>query len=196
MTQTLEKVDKKPCSPLEYLAQEVESELRHEYIRGEIIAMTGGKPNHNLILGNLYAALNYALKRKPYRAFVTDQRLWIPARQMYVYPDVMVTAEPLQMQEGRKDTLVNPLIIAEVLSTSTRGYDCGDKFDAYRTIADFQEYLLIEQEQISARHYVKQGEHQWLLTEYTRATDIILLNSLAFEISLADLYDKVDFTEA
>jgi Uma2 family endonuclease len=192
--QTLEKPPAKTYTLTEYLAQEVMSETRHEYINGEIREMTGGKPNHNLILGNFYALLNFALKRQPYRAFVTDQRLWIPDRQIYTYPDVMVMAEPLQFQEGRQDTLINPVLIAEVLSDGTRGYDCGEKFAAYRTIPCFQEYLLIEQDQYSVMHYVKQAEHLWLLQEYTQLQEAIRLKFVDLEISVDDLYAKVDFS--
>jgi Uma2 family endonuclease len=191
--QTSEKPPSKTYSPSEYLAQEVMADTRHEYINGEIREMTGGKPNHNLILGNFYALLNFALKRQPYRAFVTDQRLWIPDRQIYTYPDVMVMAEPLQFQEGRRDTLMNPLLIAEVLSDGTRGYDCGEKFSAYRTIACFQEYLLIEQDQFLVMHYVKQAERLWLLQEYTQLQEVIKLKFVDLEIRMDDLYDKVDF---
>jgi len=191
--QTSEKPPSKTYSPSEYLAQEVMADTRHEYINGEIREMTGGKPNHNLILGNFYALLNFALKRQPYRAFVTDQRLWIPDRQIYTYPDVMVMPEPLQFQEGRRDTLMNPLLIAEVLSDGTRGYDCGEKFSAYRTIACFQEYLLIEQDQFLVMHYVKQAERLWLLQEYTQLQEVIKLKFVDLEIRMDDLYDKVDF---
>lgn len=117
----------------EYLELEISSEERHEYINGEIISMTGGTPNHNQVTGNLYAALNFALKRQPYRVFITDQRLWIPEKQIYTYPDIMVVRGNLQFQEGRKDTLTNPLVIAEVLSSSTRNYDKDKKFAAYQT---------------------------------------------------------------
>ncbi|NJK35255.1 MAG: Uma2 family endonuclease [Oscillatoriales cyanobacterium SM2_2_1] len=185
-------VPEKTISPQEYLETEVRSHLRHEYKNGEISEMTGGKPNHNMIVLNLATVLNYALKRKPYRAFVTDQRLWIPDRQIYTYPDVMVIAEPLQLEEGRQDTVVNPLLIAEVLSDSTRGNDCGEKFAAYRTIATFCEYLLLEQDRVEVMHYTKQAENQWLLKEYTQPQATLSLQTIALEITVADLYDKVD----
>jgi Uma2 family endonuclease len=191
--QTIAKQSQKTYSPSEYLAQEVIAETRHEYVNGEIREMTGGKPNHNLIVLNLASTLHYALKRQPYRAFVTDQRLWIPDRQIYTYPDVMVMAEPLQFQEGRRDTLINPVLIGEVLSDGTRGYDCGEKFATYRTIVSLQEYLLIEQEQVGVMHYIKQAEHQWLLQEYTQLEEVIKLKLIDLPISMNDLYDKVDF---
>lgn len=108
--------EKKVYTPEEYLEFEVNSEERHEYINGEIVLMTGGTPNHNQIAGNFYAALNFALKRQPYRVFVTDQRLSIPHKRIYTYPGVMVVQGELQLQQGRRDTITNPLMIAEVLS--------------------------------------------------------------------------------
>jgi Uma2 family endonuclease len=180
-------------SPEEYLEIEVKSEERHEYINGQIIPMTGGTPNHNQIAGNFYAALNFALKRQSYRVFVTDQRLWIPQKRINTYPDVMIIAGELEFQEGRKDTLTNPIMIGEVLSKSTKSYDRDEKFAAYRTIGSFQEYLLIDQYTIHVEQYSKTDNNRWIFTEYEDADVTISLASISFEISLADIYDKVDF---
>lgn len=185
--------DKKYYTPEEYLDFEVNSEERHEYINGEIVLMTGGMPNHNQIAGNFYAALNFALKRQPYRVFVTDQRLWIPRKRIHTYPDVMVVQGELQLQEGRRDTIINPLIIAEVLSDSTRNYDKDAKFSAYRTIPSFQEYLLIEQYSMHVDQFFKTDNKRWTFVEYDDADETISLNSISFQITLADIYDKVEF---
>jgi len=180
-------------SPTEYLELEVISEYRHEYIDGQIIPMTGGTPNHNQIAGNFYAALNFALKRQPYRVFVTDQRLWIPKKKIHTYPDVMVVAGSLEFSEGRKDTITNPLIIAEVLSKSTRNYDIDEKFAAYRTIPSFQEYVLIDQYTNHVEQYSKTDEKKWIFSEHEDEDNILILSSIEFQISLSDIYDKVEF---
>ena len=180
-------------TPEEYLEVEINSEERHEYIDGEVISVTGGTPNHNQILLNLGGAINFTLKRQPYRVFVTDQRLWIPKKRIYTYPDVLVVQGDLQIQEGRADTITNPLMIAEVLSKSTAGYDRGDKFAAYRTIPSFQEYVLIEQYTLHVERFVKTETNQWLLSEYEGEETTFSLMSIPFEITLADIYDKVDF---
>jgi Uma2 family endonuclease len=180
-------------SPEEYLEIEVKSQERHEYINGQIIPMTGGTPNHNQIAVNLSSTLNFALKRQPYRVFVTDQRLWIPQKRINTYPDVMVIAGELEFQEGRKDTLTNPIMIGEVLSKSTKSYDRDEKFAAYRTIGSFQEYLLIDQYTMHVEQYSKTDNNRWIFTEYEDADVTISLASISFEISLADIYDKVDF---
>lgn len=185
--------EKKIYTVEEYLDFEVNSEERHEYINGEIVPMAGGTPNHNQIAGNLYAALNFALKRQPYRVFVVDQRLWIPRKRISTYPDVMVVQGELQLQEGRKDTITNPLIIAEVLSSSTRSYDKDKKFAAYRTIPSFQEYLVIEQSTMYVEQYFKTNSKRWTFSEYDETDETISLNSISFQITLADIYDKVEF---
>jgi Uma2 family endonuclease len=188
--------EKKVYTPEEYLEFEVNSEERHEYINGEIVLMTGGTPNHNQITGNFYAELNFALKRQPYRVFITDQRLWIPRKRIHTYPDVMVVQGELQLEEGRRDTITNPLMIAEVLSKSTRSYDKDDKFAAYRSIPSFQEYLLIDQYEMHVEQYFKSDSNSWTFSEYDEANGTISLKSISFQFTLADIYDKVDFESA
>jgi Uma2 family endonuclease len=179
----------------EYLELEVESEERHEYIDGEIVPMTGGSPNHNQIALNLSGTLNFALKRQPYRVFVTDQKLWIPKKKINTYPDVMIVAGELEFKEERRDTITNPLLIAGVLSKSTRNYDKDEKFVAYRTIPTFREYLLIDQYTMHVEQYSKTDNNRWIFTEYEDAEQTISLESVNFQISLADIYDKVNFEE-
>jgi Uma2 family endonuclease len=183
----------KTYSPEEYLALEVESATRSEYRNGEIVEMTGGTPTHNEIVGDLFVSLKAALRGKPYSIFVTDQRLWMPASNTHCYPDIMVVPRPIMLLEGRKDTVTNPLFIAEVLSDSTRAYDQGDKFGAYRAIDTFQEYLLIDQHQIHAEQFTKQSTNQWLFTEHSGNDARIALSSVGMEFALADLYENVEF---
>jgi Uma2 family endonuclease len=184
---------KKIYRPDEYLDLEVHSDSRHEYIDGAIIPMTGGTPEHNEIASILNAALRVSLKGKPYSIFVADQRLWIPKRNLYTYPDIMVVPRPLERQQGRTDTLIHPVMIAEVLSKSTKSYDRDEKFSAYRTIPSFQEYLLIDQYTLHAEQYFKTEPHQWIFTEYNDADALIELSSIPFEICLADLYENIVF---
>ena len=189
MTQTLEE---RTYTPQEYLELELASETRSEYCNGEIIPMTGGTPNHNDIAGNLYILLKSALKGKDYRTFVADQRLWIPNASLYTYPDVMVLPKPLELQTGRKDTVVNPCLIAEVLSKSTRDYDRGDKFAAYRSIESFREYLLIDQYSIHVEHYVKTAANQWLFSEYDDLNVTLSMSTFEAQIPIVDLYENIE----
>jgi Uma2 family endonuclease len=182
-------------SPEEYLALEIASETRNEYIDGEIIPMTGGLPNHNQIALNLAGNLNSLLRKQPYRVFINDQRLWIPKKRIYTYPDVMITPRDLVYQEGRKDTLTNPIAIVEVLSKSTSNYDRGDKFTAYRTIPSFQEYLLVDQYHHYVQKYTKIGTKKWEFQEYDRLEDEVNFSSVSFAIALTEIYDQVELEQ-
>lgn len=193
MTISLSPGLKKSYTAEQYLALEVDSDVRSEFRDGEIVDMTGGTPDHNRLSGALNALLWLGLRKQPYSVFVTDQRLWIPAVNLYTYPDVMIVADPVGLQPGRKDTVINPILIAETLSNSTEGYDWGDKFAHYRTIETFQEYLLISQYQPRVEHYVKQSENQWLFAEYSGLEASLKLSAVAVEIALADLYEAVEF---
>lgn len=188
--------EKKNFTIDEYLELELAAETRSEYRNGEIVLMTGGTPEHNRISGNLYIALSLALRRKPYETFHVDQRLWIPSASLYTYPDVMVVPKPLNFQTGRKDTIVNPCMIAEVLSKSTQNYDRGEKFVAYRTIPGFQEYLLIDQYRIHVEHHVKTAAHQWLFSEYEDPTVTLSFSTVEVQVQIADLYETIDFSES
>ncbi|MBD2496391.1 Uma2 family endonuclease [Nostoc sp. FACHB-280] len=189
MTQALEP---KIYTSDEYLELEIASQTRSEYRNGAIIPMTGGTPNHNELAINLAALLKSALRGKPYRIFATDQRLWIPNRNIYTYPDVMVVEKPLQLQTGRNDTVINPGFIAEVLSKSTQDYDHGEKFSAYRSIESFCEYLLVDQYSIHVEHYVKTAANQWLLSEYNDPQVILSLNTFAAHLPIIDIYENID----
>ena len=174
----------------EYFDREILSETRNEYIDGEIKPMTGGTPTHNTLVVNLLSLLHIALP-SPYRVFVTDQRLWLPDRRIATYPDVMVMAEPLEYQEGRKDTLVNPILIAEILSPSTASYDRIGKFESYRTISSFKEYLLISQDRKYVEHFYKECD-RWIFTAYENDATISLAS---FEVAIATsvLYNRINF---
>ncbi|MBD2497491.1 Uma2 family endonuclease [Nostoc sp. FACHB-280] len=181
-------------SPEEYLEFEVNSEEKHEYIDGQIILMPGGTPNHNKLAGNLYAAILYAIKRLHYEVYSSDQRIWIPQKRILTYPDVSVVKTPLEYQEGRRDTLINPVFIAEVLSKSTKSYDRDEKFAAYRTIPSFQEYILIDQYKIHVEQYYKTDNNKWIFSEYEDANLLLNLSSIPCQVLLGDIYDKVDFS--
>jgi Uma2 family endonuclease len=104
----------------------------------------------------------------------------------------MVIPRPVGLQQGRTDTVMNPILIAEVLSKSTKEYDRDEKFAAYRSIPTFQEYLLIDQYRPHVEQYVKQDAHQWLFTEYDGIDARVKLSSVPVEIGLADLYENVE----
>jgi Uma2 family endonuclease len=183
-------------SPEEYLEMEVRLEDRHEYRDGEIVLMTGATPNHNRIARNLCTAMTIGLQGRPLEVFVADQRLWIDQARLHTYPDIIVIEGALALQPGRKDTVMNPVLIIEVLSKSTQTYDRGDKFAAYRTISGFQEYVLVDQYSQHIEHYVKTSPKKWDFQEYDETDTVMPLRSINLEVAIAYIYDKVEFVAA
>ncbi|PSB06512.1 hypothetical protein C7B69_24195 [filamentous cyanobacterium Phorm 46] len=186
-------VETKTYTAEEYLEAEVNSLDRHEFINGQIVLMSGSSPNHNEITTNLNTVLRMNLKRKFYSILALNQRLWIPQLNNYTYPDVMVVARPIELQSGRTDTITNPVLIAEVLSKSTKAYDRDEKFAAYRSIPSFQEYLLIDQYRLQVQQYSKTDANKWIFSEYSCAGDRVSLTSIPVEFLVADLYENIDF---
>lgn len=186
-------------TPEEYLAQEEVAEFRSEYRDGEIVPMTGGSINHNQIALNVSAFLKFALRGKPFKPYMGDLRLWIPSYRQYTYPDVLVIeGQPLFQkrtdQTQRTDTILNPCLIIEVLSKSTRDYDYTDKFRYYRSIAELQEYVLINQYEVAIDHYTKADGDAWLFRAYESAAEKLTFASVNVETTFAEIYDGVDFS--
>ena len=186
-------IETKTYQAEEYLELEINSEERHEFIDGEIVLMAGGTPNHSELAGSLMLLLRLALRGKSYHTFILNQRLWVPQFNNYTYPDVMVVARPIELQSGRNDTITNPVLIAEVLSKSTKAYDRDDKFAAYRSIPSFKEYLLIDQYRLQVQQYSKTDGNKWIFSEYSCEGDRVSLTSMPVEFSVGDLYENIEF---
>ncbi|MEH2456900.1 Uma2 family endonuclease [Nostoc sp.] len=182
-------------TPEEYLEIEEKAEYKSEYRNGEIVPMTGGTTNHNKIALNLAASLKIALRRKNYDVYIGDVRLWIPRYRQHTYPDVMVIEGQPIYTGTSTTTVMNPMLIAEVLSKSTKNYDQGDKFLYYRSIPEFKEYILIDQYQYHVMQYVKTAESQWSFTEFEHESATLSLQTVDFQIELRDLYEQVNFAE-
>lgn len=180
-------------TPAEYLTLEAEAEHRSEYYQGEIFAMSRGSANHNRIAGNLYIALETAFEGKPCGAFINDMRLLVKKNGLYAYPDVMVVCGQLEFVKDRDDTLTNPVVIVEVLSKSTEGYDQGAKFELYRALETLQDYILIDQTKVHVEHFHRLDDGRWILQEFEQFEDVLQLNSVDFEISLERIYRNVDW---
>ena len=182
-------------TPEEYLELEEKAEYKSEYRDGEIIPMTGGTTNHNKIALNFAANLKFGLKKQNYDVYIGDVRLWIPRYRQHTYPDIMVIqGEPIYTG-ANTTTVMNPLLIAEVLSKSTSNYDQSDKFMYYRSIPEFKEYILINQYQYHVMQYVKTDDGKWIFTELQSESDILTLETIDFQIALSDLYEHVNFTQ-
>lgn len=180
-------------TPAEYFALEAETAEKYEYYRGEIVAMAGASVNHNRIVGNIFSSLRNAVESKPCEAFFGDVRVWIEARDFFVYPDVMVVCGELQLVEGRNDTLTNPQVICEVLSESTEGYDRGNKFRAYWTLDSLKEYILIDQYRLRVDYFRQVSEKEWRLLVLSQPEENLTLESVGVELPLAEIYRNVAF---
>jgi Uma2 family endonuclease len=186
---------KRYYTPEEYLELEEAAEFKNEYQDGDIVPMTGGTTNHNKIALNFAANLKFGLKGQKYDIYIGDVRLWIPRYRQYTYPDVMVIQGEPVYTGTNTTTVMNPLLIAEVLSKSTKNYDQGDKFLYYRSIPELREYILIDQSQYHVMQYVKTAEGQWLFTEFEAENSGLSLQSVDFKMAFNDLYERVNFAE-
>lgn len=178
----------------QYLEWEREAEYKHEFIDGQIVAMTGASRPHNLISMNIGGELRNLLKGSDCENYASDMRVAIPSRKLYTYPDgVVVCGEPEFEETKGLDTLLNPAVLVEVLSPSTESYDRGQKFVYYRTIPSLREYVLVAQDEVLVDHYVRQNEGGWLLHSYTDLGDAIHLPSLDASLPLSEIYYRVTF---
>jgi Uma2 family endonuclease len=180
-------------TPEEYLELEANADYKSEYRDGEIVPMTGGTTNHNELSLNLAATLKLSLRGQGYKVYIGDVRLWIPTYRQYTYPDVMVIRGQPVYADNSKTTVMNPTLIVEVLSKSTKNYDQGEKFMYYRSIPEMQEYILLDQKQHHVIQHTKTETGQWLLTEYRGEESSLSLKAIEFELGLADIYEGVDF---
>lgn len=181
-------------SPDEYLLQERQRAYKSEYLAGHIYALAGGSRRHNLLVANIVAALHRQLRQRSCTVYPSDLRIHIPGRNYYTYPDVSVACEPLRFTDDEQDTVLNPVVIIEVLSKSTENYDRGRKFKHYRTITSFQEYLLIAQDSVHIEHYVRQPDNQWLFVDVDDPNETIVLSCIQCDLLVTDIYEKVDVT--
>ena len=168
--------------------------VRSEYINGEIINMPGASFPHNLITNNISGELRTRLKGTGCAVFANDMRISIPTVKSYFYPDVGVVCEDPRFEDDVFDTLLNPIVIVEVLSPSTEAYDRGEKFAHYRQLTSLQEYVLVAQDQICVEHYHRQ-EKQWIFTDFEKHDEILPLPSIKCELPLQEIYERVTFPE-
>jgi Uma2 family endonuclease len=176
-----------------YLEYERTSDERHEYLNGQIYALAGASANHNLIVGNVYASLHAQLRKRPCVTYPSDMRLKIKQTGLYTYPDISVVCGAPEFEDDKHDTLLNPILLIEVLSPSTENYDRGKKFQHYRTLESLHEFLLIAQDSYRVEHYVRQENDQWLLTDINQSDAVLELGSIDCKLVIAELYEKVAF---
>ena len=175
----------------EYLHIEARSPVRNEYVSGQVFAMTGGTLRHNVIAGNLFAALRTHLRNTPCRAFMHDVRLRIAKANAYYYPDLLGSCgrggQPMDLESGEVDDVV---LIVEVFSQSTEAIDRREKLLAYRTLASLAEYALISQDQARIEIHRRRGDIGWDKIEYVGA-ETVEFTSLKLAIGMRDIYEGV-----
>jgi Uma2 family endonuclease len=171
----------------EYLAAEAVSEVRHEFLNGEVWAMTGGTPEHSALAAAFIAGLTAALRGRPCRVFTCDARVRIPATGLSTYPDVAVVCDRLENAPEDPDALVNPVLLVEVLSPSTEGYDRGAKAAHYRRIPSLQEYVFASQTEAHVEVFRRGAGGSWELRE-ARAGGTVELASLGIRLDVDALY--------
>lgn len=184
-------VPKTVLSPEDYLAFERRSEFRHEFYKGEIFQMSGASRKHNAIVFDLAVHIGNRLRGKNCQGFASDMRVHIPLTGLYTYPDVVIAGGEPEFLDDEFDTLLNPVVLIEVLSPTTADYDRGEKFRHYQSIESLREYLLIAQDEIRAEHLIKQPDGRWAVSEYTSPEMNISLPSIEITLQLSEIYDRV-----
>ncbi len=180
-------------TPTEYLEFERASEIRHEYFRGEVFAMSGASRNHNRLTVNLAGEFHAALKQSPCEIFASDMRVKVSATGLYTYPDIVGTCEQPQFEDKHLDTLLNPQLVIEVLSDSTETYDRGRKFRQYRSLESLKDYVLVSQQQPSVELYSRRDDGTWVLRPVIDLQESVTLPSIGVTLQLADIYARVEF---
>jgi Uma2 family endonuclease len=187
-------------TPEEYLALEDEAEYKSEYWDGYIIPLHGDSPmlagagvNHVQIVTNLIETLSPRLKKKNCRTFSNDLKVWIPNREKFLYPDVLVVCGKLDFYKSRQDVVTNPKLIIEVLSDSTAAFDRSEKLWLYQTLESLQEYVLISQQKAVVEQYLRLNDGNWIYRATIGLESAVNLEAIELEVKLVDIYELVEF---
>ncbi|MDE0089581.1 MAG: Uma2 family endonuclease [Candidatus Poribacteria bacterium] len=178
-------------TPEEYISFERKATIKHEYLKGQIIAMSGASFAHNFITLDTATQLNIQLMGGDCQVAASDMRVKVTKTNAYFYPDIVVfCGEPIS-EDNNFDTLLNPTVIIEVLSPSTETYDRGEKFEDYKQIESLKEYVLVSQDKVLVEHYIRQ-ETEWLESKYRELDDVVQLRSIECELRMRDIYARTE----
>ncbi|MDQ3917826.1 MAG: Uma2 family endonuclease [Acidobacteriota bacterium] len=180
-------------TPDEYLAAERLSEGRSEYLDGVVCPMTGASLKHIQIVSNITAELSLQLRARPCGVLPIDLKVRLPDSRKFFYPDLSVVCGELKFHDQRRDIILNPLLVIEVLSKSTEAFDRGAKFQAYQTIDSLKEYVLVAQDKPFVEQFVRQADAKWTYTSVAGLEGSLSLPSVECTLNLSAVYDKVDF---
>ena len=174
-----------------YLEMENAAVEKSEYYKGEIFAMSGAKVPRNTIAGNLFIAIGQKLKGKKCKPYNSDQRIHIPSNTLFTYPDISIICGEIITLNNDDYNVLNPTVIIEVLSKSTKNYDRGEKFKLYRDIATLKEYILVDSESIHIEVFRLNEKGHWELEEYNSLNDAIIIKAIDEIVTLSEIYDSV-----
>jgi Uma2 family endonuclease len=177
-------------TPEEYLEIERISPIKHEYLQGQLVAMAGASKAHVIITGNLSALLVNHLRGTGCISYTTDMKVRLPSLNLFYYADLAVTCDERD-RVSSEAFILHPKLIVEVLSDSTEAFDRGDKFADYKTIAEFEEYVLIHQKQILVERFKRQADNLWVSQIY-RSGDTLEFASIGFTGAITTLYDNIE----
>ena len=161
---------------------------KHEYYKGEIFAMSGAKLQHNIITTNVLVGLGNKLAGKPCRPFGSDMRIHIPKNTLFTYPDISVICGEVESLDNDEMNFLNPTLIIEVLSPSTKNYNRGEKFRLYRDIATLKEYILIDSESVGIEAFHINSSGHWELAEYLDILATLHIHSIDVTLQLGEIY--------
>ena len=176
--------------------ERADPEYRSEYVNGEVFAMTGARAEHNAIVTNLVRELSIQFKGRPCQVYASDMKVRVRAANAGQYLDLVAFCGAPEFLDGRRDVLLSPALIIEVLSDSTEAYDRGKKFAIYQQIPSLQEYLLVSQYEVRLEHYRRGPDHRWDLRVFNARAETLTLTSVGCTLVLAEVYDKVEFQPA
>jgi Uma2 family endonuclease len=171
----------------QYLALEAKSETKHEFVNGEIYAMAGGTIEHSRLSANVIGELRSALAGRPCVVLTSDARVRVLETGLGTYPDATVVCGRIERDPEDANTVVNPVVIVEVLSDSTESFDKNEKLAHYRQIASLRDYLLVSQHERRIEHYRRNKDRTWTLQD-AREEDSVRLESIGCTISVAAVY--------
>lgn len=182
-------------TPAEYLAFERQSDVKHEYFRGELFAMAGASRQHVRISINVTTLLDNQLKGRRCEVFNGDMRVKVSPTGLYTYPDASVVCGRPRFEDKELDVLLNPTVIVEILSKSTEAYDRGEKFAQYRTLDTLSDYLLVSQDRPLIERFTRQPDSVWLFTESAGLDAVMPIEAIQCQLPLAEVYDRVEFDQ-
>lgn len=182
-------------SPEQYLEMEGAAEIKHEYYKGEVFAMSGASVAHNDIAYNINRLVASFLHGKGCKLYGSDFRIHIPQNSLFTYPDFSIVRGKTDTADVYTDNLTNPAVIIEILSKSTKDYDRGTKFNLYRSIPTLKEYILIDSTSLSVEIFTRQHDNSWVLTEFKQLTESFVISTIGLTLHLHDIYDDVNFEE-